>query len=127
MSKLIEATCNDGVVTALGVTVDNVVILSEGVGASSGVLILDEDSATYIAKTSPDLKTTILKAITALTETADGLSKVASTLTSIGSMMTGPTTAPPPTLPADVATINAHVADIESAVDELQTLSEDLK
>jgi hypothetical protein len=61
MSKMLEATCVAGIVTADGVPVPTADILSEGVGASEGILILEEDEAKYLAKISPDLKSTLEK------------------------------------------------------------------
>lgn len=66
MSKLLEASCIAGVVTSEGVPVPSAEILSQGIGASTGFLILDGDKAYYVAKTSPDLDTTLGKVITAL-------------------------------------------------------------
>jgi hypothetical protein len=107
MSKVLEAICVGGVVTSEGVPVPAADILSEGVGASSGVLILDRDLAKYIAKTSPDLKSTLEILSSALTT-------IATSLTSIGAGMTGPTTAPPPTLAVDVAQITLAVTELDA-------------
>lgn len=113
MSRVIEATCQGNIVTAEGVPVPGTTILSEGVGQSEGILILDRDKRTYIPKTSPDLKQTLEKIVA-------GLNTIATTLESIGAGMTGPTTAPPP----DLAT---NVAQIQQTATELQTLMGALK
>ena len=113
MAKVLAATCANGVVTYAGVNLSGVTILGEGVGASSGVLILDVDQVYYIPKTSPDLATT-LQSLT------DALSKIASTMTDIGAGMTGPTTAPPPTLAASVAQINGYVDDLTELMGDLK-------
>ncbi len=68
MSKALAATCTAGVVLVDGLPLPGATILSEGVGPSGGVAILDETSAFYVAKTSPDLKTTLDKLISILTE-----------------------------------------------------------
>ncbi len=68
MSKMLEATCVGGVVTADNVPVA-ADILSEGVSQSEGILILDGDTAKYLAKTSPDLKTLIETMVTILNQT----------------------------------------------------------
>lgn len=107
MSKVLSASCSQGKVTAEGIVVTTAEILSEGVGSSEGVLILEEDKQTYVAKTSPDLKTTIEKTVAAL-------NKVASILTAIGAGMTGPTTAPPPTLATDVTELIATATELET-------------
>jgi hypothetical protein len=64
MAKVLEATCEAGVVRYQGRVV-SAEILSEGVESSEGILILDRENAYYVAKTSPDLKMIItdLKAI----------------------------------------------------------------
>lgn len=113
MVKVITASCSQGKVTAEGVEVSTAEILSEGVGDSEGALLLDGDKQTYVAKTSPDLKTTIEKVV-------DAINKTASILTAIGAGMTGPTTAPPGTLATDVA-------DLVAVATELETLKGNLK
>lgn len=105
MSKMLDATCVAGVVTAGGFPVASAEILSKGIGPSSGLLILDEDRAKYVGNTVADLEST-------LTTLASVLQTIATSLTSIGASMTGPTTAPPPTLPADVALITAAITQI---------------
>jgi hypothetical protein len=106
MSKILDATCAGGMVTAGGVPVPAAAILSEGVGPSSGVLVMEKDKATYLTSNAADLKETLGK-------TADALTKIATTLTSIGLGMAGPATAPPPTLAADVAEITATALQLE--------------
>ncbi len=105
MSKILEASCALGIVTSEGVPVLTADILSEGVGSSSGVLILDEDLGTYITSNATDLKTTIEKL-------ASSLNTIATALTSIAAGMLGPATAPPPTLPVDVATLIATATEL---------------
>lgn len=73
MSKKLEATCVNGIVTAGGVPVPETEILSEGVGASSGVLLIDESLKTYIPKTSPDLEATLTQVIAALSAAASAI------------------------------------------------------
>lgn len=67
MSKVLDATCANNKVTCEGVEVPNVTILSEGIAESSGLLILEEDKKTYVAKTTPDLKSALQLIISALT------------------------------------------------------------
>lgn len=127
MSKMLDASCVAGVVTSEGVPVPTATILSEGVGPSSGVLLLDEDKARYIAKISPDLKATIEKLIDALTETASALNSTVSAFLSIASGMTGSTTAPPPTLAADLLPITTSASSITATKVLLETLKEMLR
>lgn len=113
MTKILEATCIAGVVTADELPVLTAQILSEGIGPSTGILLMQEDAQFYIPKTTPDLETTLENLV-------DVLTTIATTLTTIGAGMLGPATAPPPTLAANVASINAVAA-------ELTVLSEMLK
>ncbi len=122
MSKALEATCVAGVVTSEAVPVPGAVIMGEGVGSSSGVLILDEEKKLYFPKTSPDLDATLAQIITALGKTTDAINKVAAIATSIGAGMTGPTTAPPPTLAVDVAALTALGVEVTAAKVQLETL-----
>lgn len=112
MTKMLEATCVAGVVTADGVPVVSAEILSEGVGASSGVLFLDEDQAKYIPKTSPDLKTTLEKI-------ASALSSIASALTTIDGKPTG-TLPPAPAAAASIAQISAVQVEISALKEVLK-------
>ncbi len=127
MSKVLAATCAVGIVTAGGLPVPAAEILSEGVGPSSGVLILDEDLAQYIAKTTPDLKSAIGDLSTLLGTVSGSLTTIATALTSIGAGMTGPTTAPPPTLPVNVASILSDVASLAALNVQVELLKETLK
>lgn len=76
MSKALPATCQGGVVTCEGKPVAGVVILSEGVGPSSGTLFLEEDKAYYVAKTSPDLKDALASISNALANTSAALTAI---------------------------------------------------
>ncbi len=68
MSKALTANCAAGVVLVGGLPLPGATVLSEGVGPSDGVAILDGASSYYVAKISPDLKTTLDKLISVLTE-----------------------------------------------------------
>lgn len=112
MSKAINATCSGGIVSVGGKPVE-AEILSEGVGDSEGVLILDKEKAYYVASNATDLKTTLEKI-------SDAITKIGETLTAIGAGMTGITTAPPPTLAASVAEINLIVVELTTLKDALK-------
>ena len=112
MSKLLPATCENGVVTIEGKEVEST-ILSQGKAASSGAAILDKGSSTYIASNASDIADLI-------TSLNDSLNKLVIILTSIGAGMTGPTTAPPPTLAADLAEITAIVVELETKKEMLK-------
>lgn len=111
--KLLEATCVAGVVKVGVLPVLGATILSEGVGPSSGILVLqDDDGKFYIAKTTPDLATTLDQLTTALTQ-------IASALTVLDAKPLG-------TLPA-VPGVAANVAAITVANAALTTLRAILK
>lgn len=101
MAKVVAAICVGGVVTADGVAVPGVQILSQGVGSSLGFLVLDEERKYYVAKTSPDLDATLTQVISGLTAAASGLTAIAA----IADPITGP-----PAVVGPVASITAAVA-----------------
>lgn len=107
MSKILDATCEAGEVTADLVPVPEAEILSEGQGASEGVLLIEGERVRYLTSNASDLKTSIEKAI-------DSIGKIANILTAIGAGMTGPTTAPPPTLGADIIALQAVATELET-------------
>lgn len=118
---MLDATCEAGVVTADGVPVPGAQILSEGVGASSGVLLIDEDRARYVAKTSPDLKTTLEKLIVALDKTVAALQAidgVGSLVTSCGAGAGSATWIP--VAASDISGITSAKADLEALMEELK-------
>lgn len=110
MSRLLEATCSAGVVTCEGVPVPAAEILSEGVGSSAGFLILDGEKAYYVAKTSPDLKTT-------LEQVSSALGAIVSALSTIDAKPVGGSgSAPAPGAAGNITTINSA----KTAVDTLK-------
>lgn len=127
MSKMLAATCVAGVVTAGGVPVTVADVLSEGIGSSEGILFLDEYEAKYVAKTSPDLKSTLNHISSELGTISGTLNTIASALTAIGAGMAGPATAPPPTLPTSVASIATDVASLIALKAQVDLLKEALK
>lgn len=111
----LEASCVGGIVTSGGIPVAEAEILSEGIGPSTGVLIIHEDRAFYIAKTSPDLKSAIEHTISGLNGSATGLTSTVAALSSVGA------------LPPVLAPITAAAASITAAVALLTALKETLK
>jgi hypothetical protein len=109
MSRILEASCIGGVVKVGAIPVTGVTILSQGVGPSEGVLLMQGEELYYVAKTSPDLEETLTGVIDALTE-------IASALTALGAGI--PLVTTPPTLGASVSTITAKVAEL-AALKEL--------
>lgn len=113
MSKALSATCSNGEVTCEGVVIEDAEILSEGVGESEGVLLLEEGKQTYIAKTSPDLKTTLEKVIAALNHVVTGLNAAGAALDGLSGGAGTPVT--------------AAATQVTTVVTEITTLKEGLK
>jgi hypothetical protein len=142
MSKILEASCENGVVTAEGVVVPNAEILSSGIGASQGTLILDGDKAWYLPKASSNLETTLTQTISALSQIKIGLDKVASALPQLkNGALVGATAAEAlgaagavaaanmamAFVDADVTAISTASSGVEAAKEELQELEGELK
>lgn len=117
MSKMISATCENGVVTADGVEVPGATILGQGVGESSGSLFLDEERKVYVPKTSPDLDATLEQVIAALTAAASGLGAAASGLAAIDALAAA----------GAITSLGSSQSAISSAKSALETLKGQLK
>jgi hypothetical protein len=126
MSKVIEASCVGGVVTADSLPVAGTTILSEGVGSSEGLLVLDEDKKTYIAKISPDLKSTLDQLTTALGQLTTALSQAVLALNVLDNKPLG-ALPPVPAVTANTAAITLAAAQITAAQTALTTLKAALK
>ncbi len=124
MSKMIDATCEGGVVTADGVPVDAAVILSEGVASSEGILILDEDLAKYVTSNALDLKETLDKIASSLEKIASALSAIdgAGYIISVsgGAMAPAIGVPSPPVATSDIAAINSLKSEIETLMENLR-------
>lgn len=127
MTKVLTATCENGVVKVNGLPVPGAVILSEGVGASEGFVAIDLERAYYLARVTPDLETTLEKLIESLDTNAEALNKLVDIITSIGSGMTGPSTAPPPDLATDLLEVTQFSLDLTGISSELESLKEALR
>ena len=117
MSKALEATCVAGVVTSEGVPVPDTTILSEGVAASEGLLILDEDKKTYIPKTSPDLKETLDKIVSVLGQISSALSALDTAGFLISATMGVPS---PPVAASEISAIDTLQSELEDLKDNLR-------
>lgn len=117
MSKILDATCESNVVLVQGIQVPVARVLSEGIGPSEGVLLMEEDKATYITSSAEDLKETIEKLIQALSDVTTALTAI-DTRTYIMAVSGG-------TVGAPVAT--AAIAQVASTIAELSSLKEVLK
>lgn len=123
MSKMLDATCEAGVVTADGVPVPGTDIIGEGVGASTGKLFIDGEEKAYFPKVTPDLKTTIEQAIAALEAASSGLAACSTALNVVGAAAGVPGLVLTPLL----LPIDSAAGDIDDAVAELEALKDELK
>ena len=112
MSRILDARCTAQIVTVEGLPVE-AIVLTQGMGSSEGVALIDKEKVVYLTSNSDDIKETLVKVKTAIL-------KIGELLTAIGAGMTGPTTAPPPMLPTGVA-------ELTMIASELTILSEQLK
>jgi hypothetical protein len=117
LTRILDGTCEGGTVTVHETPVDGPIILSEGQGASEGVLFFEKGKTYYIAKTSPDLETTLSKIVDALGAIASGIDSLDTRGFLVGA--TGAVIGPP--------TLSSTVAEINSLKDELNTLKGALK
>jgi len=127
MSKILKATCGQGAVKVDGLIVDNVEILSEGIGESEGALLLEKEKAFYIPKTVDDLSNSLENLSSALDSLKTSIQNIGNLFTAIGAGMTGPTTAPPPTLASDVTAILSGATELETIKAEIDQLKDNLK
>ena len=110
MSKILPATCSAGVVTVDSLPV-SATILSEGVAQSSGIAIIEGEDVTYIAKISPDLKTTLGKIADALTQLVTALTAIDAK--PLGALPPAPAAA---TQIAQLTAINVEVTALKEAL-----------
>jgi len=73
LSKVLPADCQSQTVKVSGNPVSEADILSEGVGASQGVILIDEDGVYYLTSNAADLKETLDKTVDAINKIADVL------------------------------------------------------
>jgi hypothetical protein len=119
LSKVLEASCEESVVEVEGEELDaaQTEIISEGIGASEGIVLLQGGKAYYLAKTSGDLKTTLQKLTAALEKISDALGNI----DSAGYLIAA--TGGVPGVPLNAANISA----IDSAKSDLDDLLGALK
>lgn len=83
--QIFNANCAAGIVTVNSLPVPNCPILGEGVGTSSGYLVMSENKLVYLPKTTPNVKSlialieTLCDNIAALTVTTIGIGSATST------------------------------------------------
>lgn len=101
MIKALKATCVAGIVTADSLPVSGATVLSEGLGSSSGLALIQDGDVYYLTKTSPDLKS-------ALDQISTALSQIASALAALDAKPVGGVgSAPAPAVAANVAAVSA--------------------
>jgi len=103
--RVFSATCVGGVVTANGLPVVGCPILGEGVGASSGYLVIAEGDLVYLPKTTPDVKSLI----TLIESLCDQIAAITVTPISLGA---------PTSVPINAAAITA----IKTQITTLKTM-----
>jgi hypothetical protein len=83
MSKILEASCVGEVVTVEGIPLENVEILSEGLGQSEGALLMEGQKKFYITSSASDLSSTIDQIVEGLNKTVEGLNAAGGALNGI--------------------------------------------
>lgn len=119
MTKILDATCEAGIVTAEDVPVSDAQILSQGTKSSEGILVMDEDKATYVTSNADDLKDAIDKLSSILGDLSDLVASIVNDTVFIPGTG-GASLIFPPAFSASKATIDA-------AIDELDAMKEMLK
>lgn len=131
MSKVLPATCTANVVTADDLALPGAVVLSEGIGPSEGFAVIDEDLKYYVAKTTPDLKTSLDKLVDVLTQVKTALDKTASALTALdtaGFLIAATSGVPsPPVAATDISGITSASTSIDTLKTQLTTLKGNLR
>jgi hypothetical protein len=108
MAKALQGSCIGGVVSVGSLPVPGTKILSEGVGPSDGLVVIDNEECTYVPKTSGDLKTTLDKITQAL-------GQVISALTTIDAKPVGGTgSAPAPGAATNIAQLTSLQAELSA-------------
>lgn len=136
MSKVLAAQCVAGMVTA-GVPplpLPTATILCQGVGPSTGFVILDEGDAYYVALTTPDvasvltsLSSTMEQVTTALTQAATAITNAVIGMNLIDAKPTGGTgSAPTPVATASTTAMTTAGTAISTASTAITTLKTQL-
>lgn len=107
MSKVFQASFDGSKVLYSGYEVPNCEVVSEGKGASNGLLFISEGRVFYVASSALDIKSTLEKLSSVLTE-------VVASLTTLDNKPVGGTgSAPAPALATNIANINALKSEID--------------
>lgn len=124
MGKILDAQCENQTVTVEGFEITEAEILSQGDGASEGVLFVEEGKSRYHASNAPDLNTTLEKIAEALQNVADALNGLDTAGYIIA--VSGGSGAPAVGTPA-TPMVQSEIATIESLKDDLETLRGNLR
>lgn len=103
MTKMLDATCEAGVVKVADLAVE-CTILTQGTAASSGILFLNEGRAYYVATNTTDIETFLAKVSSALTSISGALT----------ALVGGPWSGPPPVIASQIAQIAAIQSDLDT-------------
>jgi hypothetical protein len=104
--KIFDANCAAGIVLVDGLPVVGCSILGEGIGPSSGYLVMAENNLVYLPKTTPDVKT-LIQLVESL---CDSISSLTVTTIALGS----PTS--PPLNSAAFLIIKAQLAALKNTL-----------
>jgi len=83
VAKILSASCQSGSVTTEGYVISPATILSQGVKASTGIALIEQDQMTYVTSNASDIKDLI-------TNLESIISDVVSALTGIDAVTTAP-------------------------------------
>lgn len=117
MSKVLDATCEAGIVKVGTVAIPEAIKLCEGIAPSVGNLIIQGDKMYYVAKTTPDVKTLITQMIALLTDVKTGLQLLDSRVGLVSATGGVP----------NVVVATSTIASITSKIATLTTLKDNLK
>lgn len=127
-AKVLAASCSaSSVVTAEGVTVTPVTILSMGKQASTGFLIMDGEQAYYVASNALDIKTVIEKLVTVIEKSADALTQASNGLIAAGGALDGIAGGSGTSTTAAGNAITPLITQLNTVKSELNTLKGALK
>lgn len=126
MTKVLPATCEASVVKIEGKVIAGATILSEGVAASTGVAVIEDEKVSYVTSNASDIKEALNKVIDALTETKTALDQIGSALSTLDGKPQG-TLTPVPTIGANITNIATAATKIQTAKTALNTLKGSLK
>lgn len=127
MSKILAASAEAGVVTVEGFPIEIAQIISKGVGASTGVLLIQGEKAFYLPSNATDLETTLADTKSAIDKAVQAINQIATSLTTINAQFTANSLTPSPAVAAQVVAITGYSTELTAIGVEMETLKEALK